>query len=92
MSWCNYDKAFNRAIAKFDFDAAFACMDKHKWRWRDMENTPTVDMLIDNVVYLWDMVSKKPGGNMGTGGFVVGIDEDNRVYIIFELCHYEIAD
>lgn len=81
-----YEKAFNRAITKFDFLATHACMDYHEWTWHDSNGkTPTVDMLIDNVIRLWDKCEKETGGNMGSGGFTVGIDEDNCVYISFEL-------
>jgi hypothetical protein len=88
----DYEKAFNRAIAKFDFNAAHECMDSHGWRWWDHDSTPDIDMLIGNVIRLWDKCEKKSGGNMGSGGFVVGIDEDNCVYISFELSVSESAE
>lgn len=89
----DYEKAFNRAIAKFDFDAAYECMDAHGWKWHDSNGeTPTLDMLIENVIRLWGKCEKKVGGGMGSGGFTVGIDEDNCVYIIFELSVSESAE
>ena len=89
----DYEKAFKRAIAKFDFPAAHACMDCHEWKWHDSNGeTPTIDMLVENVIRLWGKCEKETSGNMGSGGFVVGIDEDNYVYISFELAVSESAE
>jgi len=85
------DRAFARCLAKFDFDAAHAAMDKHKWRWCDMADTPSVAMLIECCVDLWGKCERGDGANTGTGGFVVGIDEGN-VYISFELIQMEYAE
>lgn len=85
------EKAFARCLAKFDFEAAYAAMDKHKWKWYCTDDTPTVDMLIQNCVDLWCKCGRNDGDNIGSGGFIVGIDE-GHVYITFELTKMEYAE
>ena len=87
-----YDLAFSSAVAKFDFKAAHAAMVANNWTWRGSHEPPSIDLLIENVVSLWSDVAKSGGGSMGTGGFVVGINEDDCVYISFELSVSESVD
>ena len=71
----NMDKAFNHAIAKFDFDAVRVLMVYKDRTWRDC-GVPDKDQMIEMVIKLYDKARKSQYGNCSSGGFGVYIDKD----------------
>lgn len=89
----DYDKAFAKAIAKFNFKAAHAAMESENWTWWNSDGVPTVDMLIECVADMYSNMKSSGWKNISTGGFGVYIDEDeNAVSITFELQSTEYVE
>jgi len=82
----DYDKAFAKAIAKFNFKAAHAAMEAENWTWGDSDSVPDVDALIDWVVGLRSDMNLRRCKNISSGGFGIYTDDDDRsLTITFEL-------